>query len=45
MPPKAMTPEMIEKERNNILQCALELIDEYGFESVTMRNVAKKLNL
>ncbi len=44
MPPKAMTLEMIESERNNILNCALEMIDEFGFESVTMRNVAKKLN-
>ncbi len=44
MPPKAMTTEMIEFERTKILDCALELIDELGYDSVTMRTIAKRLN-
>ncbi len=44
MPPKAMTQEMITQERNKILDCSVALIHDHGFESVTMRTIAKKLN-
>ncbi len=44
MPPKAMSAEMIEEERIKILLCALDLIQNNGFESVTMRTIAKQLN-
>ncbi len=43
MPPKVMSTEMIEQEKNKILVCSLELIHSKGFENVSMRNIARRL--
>lgn len=45
MPKKARTPEEISEVKQNILNKALELINEDGYNNFTMRKLAKKLNM
>lgn len=45
MPRKPRTPEQVQKVRQDILDKALELISEEGFENLSMRNLAAKLNM
>ncbi|SHJ84920.1 transcriptional regulator, TetR family [Desulfatibacillum alkenivorans DSM 16219] len=45
MPKKAMTPEEIQAMKNRILDHALELLGQKGFDGLTMRGVARSMGV
>lgn len=44
MPPKIMTAEQREKEKELILKASLELVEESGYRNITVRKIALKCN-
>ncbi len=44
MPPKNMSKERIEAEKNTILEHALNIVGEEGYRSISMRKIGKSCN-
>ena len=43
MPPRTRTAEEIDREKENIIKNAMDIMEDIGFECFTMRALAKKL--
>lgn len=45
MPKKPFTPREIQNQRDRIMDCASQVISDFGYHQLSMRNLAKKLNM